>query len=126
MTTILIIEDNEMNWDMLSRRLIKRGFEVSLAVDGEEGVEEASRQQPDLILMDITLPGIDGYEATRRLKAGPLTAHIPVVALTSRAMSGDRERALAAGCDAYDTKPVDLKRLLNVIDEVVNRPRGDD
>ena len=113
MTTILIVEDNEMNRDMLSRRLVRKGFDVHLAVDGDEGISLAGTLGPDLILMDIALPGIDGYEATRRLKASSGTAHIPVIALTSHAMSGDRDRALAAGCDAYDTKPIDLKMLLS-------------
>ena len=124
MTTVLIVEDNEMNRDMLSRRLTRRGFEVHVAVDGSAGIQSASTLDPDLILMDIALPGIDGYEATRRLKQSPTTSHIPVIALTSHAMSGDRERALAAGCDAYDTKPVDLKRLLSIIAEVLGRSEG--
>lgn len=121
MTTILIVEDNEMNRDMLSRRLARRGFDVHLAVDGDEGISLASTVGPDIVLMDIALPGFDGYEATRRLKANPETAHIPVIALTSHAMSGDRDRALAAGCDAYDTKPIDLKRLLSIIEETLDR-----
>lgn len=121
MTTILIVEDNEMNRDMLSRRLARRGFDVHLAVDGDEGISLASTVGPDIVLMDIALPGFDGYEATRRLKANPETAHIPVIALTSHAMSGDRDRALAAGCDAYDTKPIDLKRLLSIIEEALDR-----
>jgi two-component system cell cycle response regulator DivK len=125
MTTVLIVEDNEMNRDMLSRRLTRRGFEVHVAVDGNAGIEAAGTLGPDLILMDIALPGIDGYEATRRLKADPATSHIPVIALTSHAMSGDRERALTAGCDAYDTKPVDLKRLLSIIAEVLGRSEGE-
>jgi CheY-like chemotaxis protein len=125
MTTVLIVEDNEMNRDMLSRRLTRRGFEVHVAVDGNAGIQSASTLSPDLVLMDIALPGIDGYEATRRLKKSPATSHIPVIALTSHAMSGDRERALAAGCDAYDTKPVDLERLLSVIAGVLDRSEGE-
>jgi len=107
-----LVEDNEMNRDMLSRRLQRRGFEVILALDGEAGVSMASSQRPDLILMDMSLPGLDGWEATGRLKAMLETAAIPVIALTSHAMTGDREKAMAAGCDDYDTKPVDFERLL--------------
>ncbi len=109
---ILLVEDNEMNLDMLSRRLKRRGFEVLAAEDGKAGIELAAAQQPDLILMDMSLPVIDGWEATRRLKADPETAGIPVIALTAHAMAEDRQEALAAGCDDYDTKPVEFKRLL--------------
>jgi two-component system, cell cycle response regulator DivK len=113
---ILLVEDNEMNRDMLSRRLQRRGYEVDLAVDGEQGVAMAQAAAPDLILMDMSLPVIDGWEATRRLKEDPATQHIPIIALTAHAMSGDREKALAAGCDDYDTKPTDLPRLLAKIE----------
>jgi two-component system cell cycle response regulator DivK len=115
MTKILLVEDNEMNRDMLSRRLQKQGYEVVMAVDGEEGVAKAQSEAPALILMDMSLPGIDGWEATRRLKAAPQTQSIPVIALTAHAMSDDRDRALAAGCDDFDTKPVELARLLSKI-----------
>ena len=113
MTKILLVEDNEMNRDMLSRRLQKNGYEVVMAVDGEEGVAKAQSEAPALILMDMSLPGIDGWEATRRLKAAPQTQNIPVIALTAHAMSDDRDKALAAGCDDFDTKPVELPRLLS-------------
>ncbi len=113
MTKILLVEDNEMNRDMLSRRLQKNGYEVVMAVDGEEGVAKAQSEAPALILMDMSLPGIDGWEATRRLKTAPQTQNIPVIALTAHAMSDDRDKALAAGCDDFDTKPVELPRLLS-------------
>src|SRR4028118_902994 len=112
MPKILLVEDNEMNRDMLSRRLARRGYEVVLAVDGLSGVEMAQSQSPDLVLMDMSLPVLDGWEATRRLKADPATRHIPVIALTAHAMSTDREKANEAGCDDYDTKPIELPRLL--------------
>ena len=112
MPRILLVEDNEMNRDMLSRRLQKKGFDVSIAVDGEAGVVIARSELPDLILMDMSLPKIDGWEATRRIKADPATASIPVIALTAHVMSGDRDRALEAGCDDYDAKPVEFDRLL--------------
>jgi two-component system, cell cycle response regulator DivK len=115
MARILLVEDNEMNRDMLSRRLVRRGYEVTLAVDGEQGVAMASSEVPALILMDMSLPGLDGWEATRRIKAAPETRNIPIIALTAHAMAGDREKALAAGCDDFDTKPVDLDRLLGKI-----------
>ncbi len=115
MTKILLVEDNEMNRDMLSRRLAKRGYEVAIAVDGEQGVAMARTEAPALIVMDLSLPGMDGWEATRQLKAMTETRAIPVIALTAHAMSGDREKALAAGCDDFDTKPVDLPRLLGKI-----------
>ena len=112
MPKILLVEDNEMNRDMLSRRLIRRGYEVVIAVDGQQGVDLAGTIAPDLILMDMSLPIFDGWEATRRIKAAEATKKIPVIALTAHAMAGDREQALAAGCDDYDTKPIDLERLL--------------
>jgi len=112
MAKILLVEDNEMNRDMLSRRLQKRGFDVEVAVDGAEGVSSAREQRPDLILMDMSLPVLDGWEATRRIKADAGLAGTPVIALTAHAMEGDREKALKAGCDDFDTKPVELPRLL--------------
>lgn len=115
MAKILLVEDNEANRDMLSRRLARQGFEVSIAVDGAEGVSAAKRDLPDLVLMDMSLPVMNGWEATRALKDDPATAEIPVIALTAHAMAGDRERALEAGCDDYDTKPVELPRLLEKI-----------
>jgi two-component system, cell cycle response regulator DivK len=115
MATILLVEDNDLNRDMLSRRLSKRGYEVQVSVDGAQGIEMARSLKPDLILMDLDLPGIDGLEATRRLKSETDTRGIPIVALTANAMAGDRERALAAGCDDYDSKPVDVPRLLDKI-----------
>ena len=116
MIKILLVEDNEMNRDMLSRRLTRRGFQVEIAVDGGQGLEMARSLNPDLILMDMSLPVIDGWEATRQLKAGPATCGIPVIALTAHAMAGDQEQARAAGCDDYDTKPVELPRLLGKIE----------
>ena len=112
MTTILIVEDNEMNRDMLSRRLRTRGYEVLLAVDGADGIDVARASSPDLILMDMSLPVVDGWEATRRMKADVKLKSIPVIALTAHAMANDREKALEAGCDDYDTKPIELPRLL--------------
>lgn len=109
---VLLVEDNEANADMLSRRLLRQGFEVLLAGDGLQALELAGREHPDLILMDISLPKIDGWESTRRLKADPATAGIPVVALTAHAMVADRQKCLEAGCDEFETKPIDLKRLL--------------
>jgi CheY-like chemotaxis protein len=117
MPKILLVEDNEMNRDMLSRRLLRRGYEVIIAVDGQQGVDLAGSTQPQVILMDMSLPVIDGWEATRRIKADPATKAIPVIALTAHAMAGDREQALAAGCDDYDTKPIDLTRLLPKIEK---------
>jgi len=116
MTKILIVEDNEMNRDMLSRRLIRRGYAVVMAVDGAEGVAAAEREHPDIILMDMSLPVLDGYDATRRIKALEATRGIPVIALTAHAAVSDRERALAAGCDEYESKPLDLTRLLAKIE----------
>ncbi len=115
MAKILLVEDNEANRDMLSRRLARQGFDVTIAVDGGEGVTRAAEILPDLILMDMSLPVMNGWEATRAIKANPATASIPVIALTAHAMAGDREQALAAGCDDYDTKPVELPRLLEKI-----------
>jgi CheY-like chemotaxis protein len=113
---ILLVEDNELNRDMLSRRLIKRSFEVQIAVDGRQGIDMARASLPDLILMDLSLPEVDGWEATRQLKADEATRAIPIIALSAHAMAGDREKALAAGADDFDTKPVELKRLLEKID----------
>ncbi len=115
MAKILLVEDNEMNRDMLSRRLMKKGYELVMAMDGEQAIELAQTEIPDLILMDISLPGVDGWEATRRLKAKPETQAIPIIALTAHAMAGDREKCLEAGCDDYDTKPVEFPRLLEKI-----------
>jgi two-component system cell cycle response regulator DivK len=119
MPRILLVEDQEMNRDMLSRRLTKRGYEIDIAVDGAEGIEKARSGNPDLILMDMSLPVIDGWEATRTLKADAATSSIPVIALTAHAMSTDREKALAAGCDGYETKPVELPRLLEAIEKIL-------
>ena len=121
MPKILLVEDNEMNRDMLSRRLARRGYEVVIAVDGEQGVAMARSATPALILMDMSLPGLDGWEATRQIKATPETQGIPVIALTAHAMSGDREKAIGAGCDDFDTKPVDLERLLGKIEALLTR-----
>jgi len=115
MTTLLLVEDNEMNRDAIARLLERRGFTLVTAVDGEEGVRLCQECLPDLVLMDLGLPGIDGFEATRRIKANPATARIPVVALTARVLASDQEAALAAGCDDYDTKPADLARLVGKI-----------
>ena len=122
MTKILLVEDDEMNRDMLSRRLIKRGYEVVLAVDGEQGVAMSGSESPDIILMDMSLPGIDGWTATRQVKADVSTRGIPVIALTAHAMAGDREKALEAGCDDFDTKPVELQRLLGKIEALLESP----
>jgi CheY-like chemotaxis protein len=119
MTRILLVEDNELNRDMLSRRLSRRGFEVLIAENGELAITMAGREKPDLVLMDMSLPVIDGWEATRRLKADPATAAVPIIALTAHAMDSDRERAMAAGCDDYDSKPVDLPRLLGKIESLL-------
>jgi two-component system, cell cycle response regulator DivK len=121
MPKILLVEDNELNRDMLSRRLERRGFQVVVAVDGEQGVNMAHAEMPDLILMDMSLPVLDGWEATRRLKSDAQTSRIPVIALTAHAMAGDREKALAAQCDDYDTKPVELSRLLEKIQALLGR-----
>jgi len=119
MARILLVEDNEMNRDMLSRRLQRRGFDVVIADNGESGVEKVTSERPDLVLMDMSLPVIDGWEATRRIKADPATASIPVIALTAHAMAEDRQQALDAGCDDYDSKPVDLSRLLSKIETLL-------
>jgi two-component system, cell cycle response regulator DivK len=119
MPKILLVEDNEMNRDMLSRRLERKGYQILIAVDGGEGLDLARAETPDLILMDMSLPVVDGWEATRRLKAAPETQKIPVIALTAHAMRGDQEKALEAGCDDYDTKPVDLPRLLGKIEALL-------
>jgi CheY-like chemotaxis protein len=123
MSTILLIEDNEMNRDMLARRLQRKGYDVVVAVDGEEGLEKAQRGAPHIILIDMSLPGIDGWEATRQLKASPGTRDIPIIALTAHAMADDRDQALAAGCDDFDTKPVELERLLAKIQALLAEPR---
>jgi CheY-like chemotaxis protein len=112
MPKVLLVEDNEMNRDMLSRRLVRNGYDVVIAVNGQEGLDMAAGEKPDLILMDMSLPVLDGWEATRRLKADPATSAIPVIALTAHAMESDKEKALAAGCDDFDTKPIELPRLL--------------
>jgi CheY-like chemotaxis protein len=121
MTTILIVEDNEMNRDMLSRRLAKRGFQIVLAFNGQAGIDTAAACKPDLILMDLSLPVVDGWQATQRLKADGALRHIPVIALSAHAMATDREKALAAGCDDFDTKPIDLPRLLAKIDALLTQ-----
>jgi DNA-binding response OmpR family regulator len=121
MAKILLVEDNEMNRDMLSRRLAKRGFDVVVALDGSSGAAAAAAEQPDLILMDISLPDMDGCEVTRLVRAQPATASIPIIALTAHAMETDRIRALEAGCQDFDTKPVDLARLLAKIDALLSR-----
>ena len=120
MPKILLVEDNEMNRDMLSRRLERRSFNVIIAVDGQQGVELAQSEVPDLILMDMSLPVVDGWTATRTIKDNPATANIPVIALTAHAMSADRQKALAAGCDDYDTKPVELTRLLEKMNALLD------
>ena len=119
MPKILLVEDNEMNRDMLSRRLTRKGYEIVIAVDGQQGVDLAHSESPDLILMDMSLPVKDGWTATKELKADESTKNIPVIALTAHAMSGDREQALAAGCDDYDTKPIELPRLLGKIETLL-------
>lgn len=120
MVKILLIEDNEMNWDMLSRRLRRRGYEVVVATDGRQGIELASSEAPDLILMDMGLPVLDGWEATKQIKQNSEIKAIPIIALTSHAMKGDREKALSAGCDDYDVKPIDFPRLLEKIQQLVH------
>ncbi|MFB3088002.1 MAG: response regulator [Acidiferrobacterales bacterium] len=119
MAKILLVEDNEMNRDMLSRRLTRKGYEVAIAVDGEQGVAMARSESPDLILMDMSLPVLDGWEATRQLKSAPETQAIPVIALTAHAMAGDREKAVEAGCDDYDIKPIEMPRLLEKIQRLL-------
>jgi len=119
MAKLLLVEDNEMNRDMLSRRLVRRGYEVAIAVDGDQGVTMAQSEKPDLVLMDMSLPVIDGWEATRRIKSSEDTRHLPVIGLTAHAMAGDREKALEAGCDDYDTKPIELERLIGKIEALL-------
>jgi two-component system, cell cycle response regulator DivK len=123
MARILLVEDNEMNRDMLSRRLVRKGHEISLAFDGAQGVAMVRTIRPDLVLMDMSLPVMSGYDATRELKTDPDTRHIPVIALTAHAMSGDRDRALQAGCDDYETKPIELPRLLEKIEQQLSGAR---
>ena len=122
---VLLVEDNEINRDMLSRRLIRRGYTVMIAEDGQKAVEMAASEAPDLILMDMSLPIMDGWEATRRIKAEPATTGVPIIALTAHAMQGDREKALEAGCDDYDTKPIELPRLLKKIESLVGGTDGE-
>jgi two-component system cell cycle response regulator DivK len=124
MTKVLLVEDNDMNRDMLSRRLSRRGFQVIFAVDGQQGVDLARSERPDIILMDMSLPVIDGWEATRRVKADDTTRSVPVIGLTAHAMSGDREKAIAAGCDDYDTKPVELERLIGKIEKLLGTAKA--
>jgi CheY-like chemotaxis protein len=124
MTKVLLVEDNEMNRDMLSRRLTRRGFQVVSAVDGQQGVDLARSEKPDIILMDMSLPVMDGWEATRRVKSDDATCNVPVIGLTAHAMAGDREKALDAGCDEYDTKPVELDRLIEKIERLLGRAAG--
>jgi two-component system cell cycle response regulator DivK len=121
MTKVLLVEDNEMNRDMLSRRLTRRGFQLVCAVDGQQGVDLTRSEKPDIILMDMSLPVMDGWEATRRIKSDGATGNVPVIALTSHAMCGDREKAIEAGCDDYDTKPVELDRLVGKIERLVGK-----
>ena len=124
MTKVLLVEDNEMNRDMLSRRLIRRGFQVVFAMDGQHGIDLAHSERPDIILMDMSLPVIDGWEATRRVKADDATRSVPVIGLTAHAMAGDREKAIEAGCDDYDTKPVELDRLIGKIERLIGAAKG--
>jgi two-component system cell cycle response regulator DivK len=125
MTKVLLVEDNEMNRDMLSRRLIRRGFQVVFAIDGQQGIDLARSERPDVILMDMSLPIIDGWEASRRLKADDATRSVPVIGLTAHAMSGDREKAIEAGCDDYDTKPVELDRLIGKIERLLGTAKDE-
>jgi two-component system, cell cycle response regulator DivK len=124
MAKVLLVEDNEMNRDMLSRRLIRRGFQVVFAMDGQQGVDLARSERPDIILMDMSLPVIDGWEATRRVKADDLTRAVPVIGLTAHAMAGDREKAMEAGCDDYDTKPVELDRLIGKMERLLGAAKS--
>jgi two-component system, cell cycle response regulator DivK len=124
MTKVLLVEDNEMNRDMLSRRLAKKGYAVVIAADGAEAVRAAAAERPDLILMDMSLPVIDGWEATRRIRADAATLAIPIIALTAHAMAGEREKALAAGCDEYDTKPIEFPRLIGKIETLLATKPG--
>ena len=124
MTKVLLVEDNEMNRDMLSRRLVRKGFDVVMAADGERGVSMAQTEFPDIVLMDMSLPVIDGWEATRRIKGDPATKGIPIIALTAHAMTQDREQAFAIGCDDFDTKPVELPRLMGKINALLEKTRS--
>jgi len=124
MTKVLVVEDNEMNRDMLSRRLTRRGFQVIFAVDGQQGVDLARSERPDIILMDMSLPVMDGWEATRRVKSDDATRSVPVIGLTAHAMAGDREKAIEAGCDDYDTKPVELERLIGKMERLLGAGKG--
>ena len=124
MAKILLVEDNEMNRDMLSRRLIRNGHEVFIAIDGQQGTDMAMSQLPDLILMDMSLPVIDGWEATRRVKANDATRKIPVIALTAHAMAGDREKAMEAGCDDYETKPIEITSLIGKMEKLLGGAKG--
>jgi CheY-like chemotaxis protein len=124
MARVLLVEDNEVNRDMLSRRLTRRGFQVIFAVDGQQGVDLARSEKPDIILMDMSLPVMDGWEATRRVKSDDATRNVPVIGLTAHAMSGDREKAIEAGCDDYDTKPVELDRLIGKIERLLSATKG--
>jgi len=124
MPKILLVEDNELNRDMLSRRLTKRGYEVSIAVDGVEGVAMTRSTLPDLVIMDMSLPVMDGWSATAELKADPVTRPIPVIGLSAHAMAGDRDRAMESGCDDYDTKPIELDRLLGKIEALLGKTAG--
>ncbi len=124
MAKILLVEDNEMNRDMLSRRLARKGYEVTIAIDGQQGIDMARSETPDLILMDMSLPVVDGWEATRQLKSAPETQSIPVIALTAHAMAGDREKAVEAGCNDYDIKPIELPRLLEKIEALLGGKAG--
>jgi two-component system, cell cycle response regulator DivK len=124
MAKVLLVEDNEMNRDMLSRRLVRRGFEVVFAVNGKQGVDLARSEKPDIILMDMSLPIMDGWEATRCVKSDDATRSVPVIGLTAHAMSGDREKAIDAGCDDYDTKPVELDRLIGKIERLLGAAKG--
>ena len=124
MSVILLVEDNEMNWDMLSRRLGRKGYQVVVATDGQQGLDMARSEAPDLILMDMSLPVVDGWEATRQLKGAPETRSIPVIALTAHAMADDRQKALAAGCDDYEGKPVEFDRLLSKIQLLLGSAEG--
>jgi two-component system cell cycle response regulator DivK len=121
MARILLVEDSEMNWDMLSRRLRRKGYEVLVATDGKQGVDMALAEVPDLILMDMSLPVVDGWEATRQIRAAPQTRAVPIIALTAHAMQGDREKALEAGCDDYDTKPIEFRRLLEKMQALLEK-----
>ena len=124
MAKVLLVEDNEMNRDMLARRLVRRGFEVVSALNGKQGVDLARSEKPDIILMDMSLPIMDGWEATRCMKSDDATRSVPVIALTARAMSGDREKAIEAGCDDYDTKPVEFDRLIGKIERLLGNEKG--